>query len=461
MNPNQTAQSIAPEPLQVPQTQNPAPSVTPTPQTGSISSESPVSDTAPTEPISTFVGPPKEFVPSAPEKPKKGFNPVFVLVPLFVILGLVVGSAFFVVYGQASFIPFEVKMAVSSIVLRIPFLPKTTEYVLLSAANANKSIKSGSIDASLALSSQVIAEVMETTDLDLTVKGAFDFKDEANSMSDLNFKYGEYVDFNLLTLPKNSFFRINRVDPQILSFLATLEEEDLSSLMNVWVKTERSMASSAREKLEDEKAKSQIDDLPREDLIAFFKEDMLPRMQMTTETGESSGSYRMKLDIDQDLLQKFISRLGSEGVTEAEDINNDLRIENGQLEILVDSKSYYIDQLSLNLVFVPTIPTISFPESEGTTNVLGDSTPTEVRIAFVVNLSDHGASLALQEPDQSITIDEYVERLTDVYTKLLEGMYGDETLDGSELPSEEPLVTEEIDETVPGEENTPFGRMLP
>lgn len=428
------------------------------PHKATITTLPPISDVKPSDP-------PPPVVTEKPKKEAKPFKPMFVLVPIIVVLGLLLGSAFFVVYGKASFVPFELKMAVSSVVLKLPVLPKTKEYVIASAIEKNRDLRSGRLGANISLSSSAVSELMESSSVNVDAGGTFDYIDSSNPKLNFNVKAGEFLDLDFTNLSGSSYFRINKLGLNSLSAFSDIDSLDLSPILDVWVRTREPFTTSIEEGIQERTGAWDSEEFPKDELLTFLKEDLLPEVVMTKVDDGGGAVYQLSVQITPELLQKLAVRLGSE----APEVS---QVTGGMLSIYIDTRSYYVEKLALALTFEPYLPAVQLPMVEDNTgeleDVLGDSTPTEVVLDLAVNISDQGSSFDFQEPQESISMDDYIDRVTELAAQVLVAMYA-EDMESFKLSSddltdtpdiEEEIVPEQVDITSE-EEDSPFGKMLP
>lgn len=420
--------------------------------------QEPVKETVSPEPSKPPVSkePPKEFIPpQPPKKEKKPFNPAFILVPFIVIFGLILGSAFFVVYGKSPVIPFKLKMAVSSIIFKVPFLPKTTEYVVISALSANQNLKSSHIESSISISSQSLVDYIQSSSLDIDINGGFDFIDENNPRYDFNIAVPERLDLDYLSFSNSSYFRLNELDLSLLFPGIESEELDLSSVLNYWVKMDHSVSSETVETLESAMVSFQQQGVTEEALLDFFENDLVPLIKMDTGT----DLYVLTMVLDQNFIQTLWSKFEEWGLEDGISLLRELELEDGRLDVFVNSETYMVEALGLGFAFTPDVPEVTLPGVEDT-DVLGEFTSAKTAVTLIIALSDHNVPLEITEPDQSLSVDEYFDTLLEIIIPAIENIQPDESLLEIE-PAEDPIEEEPEEVSDVDEEESPFGRILP
>ena len=127
-------------------------------------------------------------------EPKKGSKKVmflgFSILVILLLIGSLIGGSIATVYG--SWKPWgmsgELRRKLVVLMANVPFAPKTTEQVLLSALKSSQEITRYNMDFSVAAS---VGEVgTETAKVDFGVKGPIDINDAANPLFDLDMEVG-------------------------------------------------------------------------------------------------------------------------------------------------------------------------------------------------------------------------------------------------------------------------------
>ena len=110
--------------------------------------------------------------PTSQKKTKSRKRKIFIGLILVVITILLLGggtasAAYLIAYGKINIKNAPLQREISMFVQDLPFLPKTTEYLITKTYSAQQTVDSAYLEASLAFSANELAQYLGTGDLDL------------------------------------------------------------------------------------------------------------------------------------------------------------------------------------------------------------------------------------------------------------------------------------------------------
>jgi len=398
--------------------------------------------------------PPGEVVPRGPSKKK------------FIVLGLVVVTMLFGIatcgigvaaaYGKLSFVPIDLQRKLADVVFRIPFLPKSPDYVLHASLEAHKKVSSAALDLSLAVDSESVSNLFGNSSLDIALSGTADFNDRDNPQISLNAKYTNDLDVDLLYMSQKGCAKLNKA-PQALTLFFTLPE----ALLNTWVCDDFSnLDTDARAFMDDARSTTpDATDKAYGDIIqTVFTKEILPAVVMTQDTLNGFDVYILTLDMTKGRFKDIaiaISELSEDLDAPSE---KDLEFfEKGQLVLWIDKKDYYLRKavLSLDLSVdtatrsLPVIPGGIYLQGAPTADVLPQKDA--VHIVMSLQLSKFGERFDVSLPAQSFTPEEFMMKIFESTLESSESL---------EIP-EENLPDSSVEEgSLPSATVSPFGSLI-
>ncbi|MBN1162606.1 hypothetical protein JXA34_02570 [Patescibacteria group bacterium] len=389
---------------------------------------------------------PSPLDPLPTQKDDKGRKTISVLgVMLFVVIFFILTVGTVLALIAYEIIPMkneEVKNAITDIVMKVPFLPKTKSYIFKSMAEAHKNLKSVYLDASFATSAAGLQDVIGMTDFDMSVKGPIDLRDEENMKMSLNINVTNQLDMELRVLDNFLYFKVNTLPTLIKSFFGVTSGEAFDDLLGVWVQQDISpFESEARDTLDEFKETEETPEKPEITVFReFVRDEIVPKFTQTTEEVDGFKTYKLSVRMEGEEIKDLYRKLGEElqqvydEMSESEkrdslngtdfstydfDLDDVDVVESLSINLWVDKKDYYMRKTSIIVRLdgeALSKSTSSMGGSEVLPMVLGDSTTTEpVDLTFVIKFSDFGSNFGIVAPEEYVDIESWVEDLLSAF----------------------------------------------
>ncbi|KKQ51781.1 hypothetical protein A2865_04035 [Candidatus Woesebacteria bacterium RIFCSPHIGHO2_01_FULL_39_17] len=399
------------QPREVPQVQ-----IGPQPDTpNSILTPTPSSQTTP-EPLQ--------------EPPKSGKSRIIpfvagLLLLIFFILIITAGATYTVAYEKIKLNKNpEFQKKVAYFVMSLPFTPKTPKFLLTRTGMAHQDVTKESFNISLAVDSKDIASSLGLSGLDVEAKGAIDYSDPKNVKLNLDTSITKDFNFELRKKDKFLYFKINKL-PSTLLALAGLKVEDFTQILDTWVSYDTSpLDTEARKSIQDE----EIDPLSGEYLDETFEKyvdaEVLSKMVLEEVTEEATRMYKITLNADPALIdhlgQKFEEERKKAGGAylnqpgEPQKLSDMVKVL--KWEVYIEPKSYYTKKL------IVTADLETDKMDYGNLFLGTSSSPSEksqTKIAFAAKFDDFGEEVVVQEPEGTITFEEF----TNIVSEILKQIY--------------------------------------
>ncbi len=309
----------------------------------------PIQDT-PTQPLQTELPP---FTPadvqesplfaSSPESEKKKFNKKLIIISAAVVL------VFLVVSGTVAFgydaLPIknpQLESKISGIMMAVPFMPKTTQYVLGQAYLANSQITKGSFNLSLAADSGG-SQLAGGVHYDAQVSGSIDNSDSQNPVFSLNAAIIKDLNIDLIGKDKNIFFRIDSLPADLKLLLPTL-----AKVKPQWYEiNSQTMNTDARNSLNQNllnQQKLQSQDTMNTLVNAIYNPVYAKNITMTQETLQdviAYNTYHIHFTPDATAIDTMMNNSSSS--TKSSDI-----FKNVTIDAWVDRDQYYVYKMQCN-----------------------------------------------------------------------------------------------------------------
>ncbi len=368
--------------------------------------------------------------------PHKSKGPLILLLSLFIILILLVGSTAFaalVAYGKVDINNDELQRKISFAVQELPYTPKTAEFLIYKSMDAQKDLKSAYIDASIAFNGNGPEAIPGLgNNFDLKITGPIDFHDENNPEAEIHFQMSPEFDANFVAVNDTLFFKINEI-PAVIKGLASGTGMSLDILMNKWISYElKSLESDARSLLEEDKD-GRDDDTYEKVKAALLNSDVIDKIVVTEEDLDGTPVYKMSLELTSQEYKDFVNEIAK--AVDPESYTEDLAMTSGYSQTFENLKiNTYIAKDTMHTVrsmisFRMRTDDISVPSQ-----VLGASTiqyfpnvytqaagsqDEYVDVASVINASRFNEDFQVAEPENATPIEVIIEE----YTKAMMQQY--------------------------------------
>lgn len=324
-------------------------------------------------------------VPALVDKPKKGSKfLLFIPVILIVFLVAVGGVSYAVAYDKVQIDNPKVTAVVRSLVMSLPFTPKTTKYVLEKAAINTSKYSSYEIDASIAVGDN----------LDVKIQGWLDYSDPKNVKSKNRIVAGNLIDLDLMASSEKIFFRLNKVPSDLVSLDFRADPKLFETLINRWVSyTTNTLETEAR------KASGEMSDENQRQLAQSFEklianDQIMKKFEMKEEILNGLEVYTISPKIDREFIEFSISLLPEDLVPASfsyeklEDF-----YESMDISLSFSKKNYYLVQARVGASYNSNNTPL-----EPLTPLIGGPSQSRQNLVVVASFSKHGEKFDYNPP---------------------------------------------------------------
>ncbi|QQS39191.1 hypothetical protein IPM62_01070 [Candidatus Woesebacteria bacterium] len=351
---------------------------------------------------------------------------LFAFIVLVIILSvcLLLGSGVMVAYGKIPLSDKNIQKTIQNIVFKLPFMPKTPEWVLMSSIKAHESVSSAYLNASVAIDSDAmknIPDFLGISSYDMSVTGPIDLTDEKNPTADLNIKIMNQFDMDIKSLDKSFYFKVNTFPLALTAMLGMgVNAPDFSTLLNTWVKYDTSSETQARKSLDsqNENKNTYFDSKYSKTIEKLLTDKILPLAKMSNEQIEGSNTHKIVFDIPGNILDDISRELESES-EKPEAIyayvppKPSEMIKKLSVTFWIDTKSYYMKKGEVQLTYKSPV------DSTASSTILDDfykdsDTGSEIELLATVEMSRFGEKFTIDTPENAITAEEFIARITNL-----------------------------------------------
>jgi len=363
--------------------------------------------------------PPKEFKepPTTPTKARKPLiGGLLVVVLLILVFGTLSVSAL-ISYGKIPIKNKVVRDKISGIFFKIPFLPKTPEYILKKSIETHSKLSGSKFDISLATEAGSLSSIVGTNSLDFSMKGKTDLSDVDNMRTESNIKVSGFdVDFKVIK--KDLYFNIHDISTTIIVLMGYEDSNALDSLMDTWVHYEiPDYDTRAREQL-DETKKSLFDETYEKLMGDVYYEKVVKKMKVTNEVYNGEKVFKLTSELNNESLTEIVElleALGSEqsgilGIMAANSVTNS-PFDSITTDLYITRDKYYMVQADVHIVTSSDLGSLFYGYGSGymlpeIPDVGLDQPKAELVIS--IGLSGFDEDLDIVAPTEAISSDEFL-----------------------------------------------------
>lgn len=351
-----------------------------------------------------------------PKKKVSVIGIVFVVVFLFLLIGGGGVSAALVAYDKVSLPSLEMQTAIRNVVLSLPFAPKTSAYVIEKTAMATTNLVSGSLDASVSISSSSLLSVAGSNNLDISVKGSFDKTDSSNIKSDFTLKAGNLFAADVKATDKKIYVKVNTFPTKLITPFIPISEEMLTSEFSHWIVWESNTLDTEARTLIEQNSQTQSK-TPAEALTSVLKnKTLMSKIALTTETLDGMSVYKLHPTVDAEFVKAYVSEFGSDFDKQNLDAGKWLESLNDfNLDMYIEKSSYHVVKINVSFgskqnssLLSPVISMVPGVSSE------------DIKVAAVLKLTDYNKPLTVAVPTDT-------KSWQDVYADIAQVMMSSES----------------------------------
>lgn len=322
---------------------------------------SPVSQTFPgqnVDPLSVGISQDISPVESRDAKKKPLIKIIFKALVLITIISaiLIVVFSVLVAYDVVPIKNFKLKSKISLIVMGIPFLPKTPEYVLAKSLAIHSDIKTGYVEASLSAegeSASEIADLFEAQSLNMVIKGSYDYRNIENPSSDMNFLLGSDLDIQTITKDKVLYVNLKEVPIGVQSLLGMFFNLTTEEYTNKWFSYDlNELQSDTKDIIEQEGPEEENTKLKREIYRNVLVEKVFKKINIEKSNIEGEDVFHLTYNTDRDGILEILEKLKDDGAFEDIKDYEDLKLsiedfDSLETDIYVKRKDYIVKRADM------------------------------------------------------------------------------------------------------------------
>lgn len=417
---------------------------------GNLSSVSiPPQETITSQPTETLTQAPppnldQAFVtPPTPKSNKRMFKFLASFILLFIILGGTLGFGVLVAYGKVDLKNNDLENKIASFIFKLPFINPTPEFILGASSRAHQSVTSLAFDSSFAVE-MVGGDTLinnplslmgtsgdnpfDLSTFEIAMNGYLDYSDEENPQTKVNMNVEGQIDLDMLAFKEMMYFKVNKI-PTTVSTLLIANGFDTDPYLNSWISYPINELETESGDLLNQQKDTEVNTTDYDRFIEVMQSDVLPKVTLSS-SDEVEDTYRLTVNLTNQEIKSLVHKLSDERGIEAYLDSKDTGavFDNFELSAWINKNDFLVRKIQLYTVVAEGAVIDPASNVLGTSFDLTKNTDAKVRIAMTMNLSQYGEHFAIQAPETSETIEEFVARISNSMTQEYSG-------DDSILPS--------------------------
>jgi len=377
---------------------------------------------------------PREVMIDTHKKSKKPLYFLLFLLILLTIFTCFAGLTYAVAYEKIKLEKFpDLQKKVSLFVIDLPFMPKTPKYLLSKTALAHQNVTKQHFDISLAVDSADLTSSLGLSSLDIEAKGSLDYTDPNNIFGNLELSFTKDLNLELRKKDKMLYFKINKIPSFLFAFLG-MNSESFQPLTDKWVSYNTTPLDTEARKniLEDKEVDLLSEKFVDENFNKYLDEKIFSKMHLDEVTEEGHAVYKITLDADAELIDYIgnkiedTSRQKSNYIHPQSDTEELHKLSDFikvlKWEIYIDKNNYYTRKTVLRV-------DLEYDESNGlgafSMGSLINPLPSNnsAKIALAVKFDRFGEQVNVEEPNESITFEEFTNILSSAVNDFYVGLF--------------------------------------
>lgn len=364
-----------------------------------------------------------QTIPTPPGS--RGKTPLF-FIPIVIIL-LLLGTT---ILGAYNIIPLpntELFIKARLAIIGLPFMPKTTEYVLVSSTLANQKIKQMRLDMAMNFSSKNLTSMIGSENVALRISGPIDLSNINNPKFAFNITLGEDYDFDMQIEDKIIYLKVNQLSTTLLSAWG-VDENVLSSYFNKWMAYDLSPFMKDEKKTKKSKNTVEFDEEQVKALTDLAYEKILPIMRMTQEKLNNESAYKIHLDIDGKMLDDIEKILYKKTPTSKQPKTKlSESIKKIYLDMWISPKTYLTMKTAINVDYI-----VESKSSSGSLFTVGTLEDESGKFSITGSFSNYNKPVEIKIPINPLKPEEVMMQIMQS-SKLYNSQYNNLNTQQSEL----------------------------
>jgi len=363
---------------------------------------SPTQTNSPFSPPDPHAPPTPSSVAPSPRKSGAGLVIGMILLVLILILG---GGSAALAYGYFSTGNTNFDRTVAHIVMSIPFMPKTKQFILEKSGLVHVDLASAYVTGSLATKSESVTQLLGGA-FDMSITGPVDFTDAENPQVSLNFKLTKELDADFIGLGDFVYFRINKIPAIVYTFVGlTPDTIGNNPLLNRWVKYDASgLDTSANEALNNSNFENRSSATAgiTEEKIQQLNELFLDYTAMSNSEIDGSPAYKFDLDLDKEEIKDLTRELTY--LLELDELKLDEKslenLERLEISLWIEKSTYYMRKMTVvaSAFQPPELAMISGMPAPNSDMTRPDDKGELIQVAVAIELSQLGEDFTIDAP---------------------------------------------------------------
>lgn len=305
-----------------------------------------------------------------------------------------------------------------SLIVNIPFLPKTPELVIEKSVEVHKYVSTADFIVSLATESQSFSEFLGSSDVDVVVEGQVDWTDKDNPVGSADFNVSNQFRAKSVMLPDQLYLQINQVPQSLLGMASVYTSLDpvmiSDALLDKWVFFDQSSPrNEARNSLNETKdSETAFDEFYQDLMEVFAQENISDNVSMEQTEKDGVRVYHIAAEFNGNEIEDILNAM-SEKDDKYEVFSTGMNyseiLKKLNINAYIDQKTFYLHTLNINFEY-DNQATLNTYRSSG----LGAASllqPEKYRVALSLQLLNVGKVVSVQAPAYSIPLEDFIAQL--------------------------------------------------
>jgi hypothetical protein len=272
--------------------------------------------------------------------------------------GGLAATAYAVTYSELSLGNKNLDLQIARAVQALPFMPKTPQFVLMSAINQHKEVTTFTFDVSIATQSDDIFSSFGMQKIDIEAKGAIDFTDINNPKLETSLNVTKDLNSDIKYLDEMLYIKINQA-PGFLLSLAGFSPEMAEPFLNRWIVYDASTINTkARSEIQAQKEEKYSRSEINRGLEALSSDKVIEAVTMTNDNSLGHPAFKLHLEATPEIIDEWIAK-ASETVEENQDTTSNKSkpkysdtIKEFTVDIWISKSDYYVRRTTLSMTMV-------------------------------------------------------------------------------------------------------------
>ena len=357
---------------------------------------------------------------------KKGMPVKLVVLGVFLLLFLLIGSLFTVgalaAYDKIK-LPGNLNRSLSGMVSKLGFMPKSNQMIFDLMQKSMDEKNSLYVDLSVAVEApeldKVAAFLPGFDKMEMVIKGPIDATDGNDIKTSLNMSVNNMFEMDFTSLTKMGYFRFNKLPSFIDMYLSPSAS---GAIKNKWVEFDYANLDSEASKALDEKSDelSTKRSIAEKRLTDYFAQNVIPNMKQSSEKVDNFDTYKLQTNLSESQMDE-ITKIMQDYSALPTDLNATngtqiVKITNATMDVWVDKKEYVLRKATMTFKMEFSLPADAYTNVLGVTaasnsQLMADDQASKVQeatFAVAVKFSQFGEQFDIQKPTNTVKVEKYM-----------------------------------------------------